>query len=158
MDSPISRFLQVDDLLATAAQPTPGQLDWLREQGFEAVLNLSTPTARNFVADEARMAMEAGLEYVHAPVDCSRLVPAHYELVRGVLAAFAGRKVLVHCAGNVKSSALVQLWRMKERGEDRARLTAELRDLGWHEPKWFDYLERMMREQPEAPGDLSAAA
>mgnify|MGYP000152856644 CR=1 FL=1 len=59
--------------------------------------------------EEARLAMEAGLAYVHAPVDCSRLEPAHYELLRGVLRTFEGRRVLVHCAGNVKSSALVAL-------------------------------------------------
>lgn len=143
MDSPIFRFLKVDENLATAAQPAAEDMRWLRAQGFEAVVNLSTPTARNFVPEEARHAMEAGLDYVHAPVDCGRLAPAHYELLAGALHAFRGRKVLVHCAGNVKSSALVQLWRMKERGEDRDRLTAELRALDWHEPKWFDYLARM---------------
>lgn len=154
MDSPIFRFQRIDALLATAAQPTADQIPWLAAQGFEAVVNLSTPTARNFVADEARRVMDAGLAYVHAPVDCSHLEPSHYEVLRGVLHAFRGRKVLVHCAGNVKSSALVQLWRIKERGEDRDRLVEELRVQGWHEPKWFDYLERMTA----APGEVSRAA
>ncbi len=155
MDSPISRYLRVDALLSTAAQPTAEQIPWLRAQGFEVVVNLSTPTARNFVPDEARLVLDAGLAYVHAPVDCSRLEAAHYEVLRGVLQAFQGRKVLVHCAGNVKSSALVQLWRMKERGEDRVRLTEELRALGWHEPKWFAYLER--RSAGGADGAARAA-
>ncbi len=146
MDSPIFRYRQVDDRIATAAQPTPEHFPWLKDQGFDVVVNLSTPTARNFVADEARLAMDAGLAYVHAPVDCSRLEPAHYEVLRGVLRAFEGRKVLVHCAGNVKSSALVQLWRIQEKGEDRERLTEELRSLDWHEPKWFAYLDRMSGE------------
>lgn len=154
MDSP-PRFQRIDDLIATAAQPTAEQIPWLKAQGFEVVVNLSTPTARNFVHDEARLVMDAGLAYVHAPVDCSRLEPAHYEVLRGVLAAFRGRKVLVHCAGNVKSSALVQLWRIKERGEDRARLVEELRALDWHEPKWFVYLERMTAG---APDDAARAA
>ena len=45
---------------------------------------------------------------MHAPVDGSRLGPAHHELLGGVLRAFQGRRAL-----------------------------------GWHEPKWFDDLERM---------------
>jgi uncharacterized protein (TIGR01244 family) len=143
MASPIQRYVQVDERLATSAQPGPADFAWLREQGFEAVVNVSTPSARNFVADEAARALGAGMAYVHAPVDCSRLEPAHYELLRGALAAFAGRKVLVHCAGNVKSSALVTLWRHLERGEPLAPLEAELRAQGWHEPKWFDYFARM---------------
>ncbi len=155
MDSPIPRFQRIDDRVATAAQPAAEHVPWLEAQGFEVVVNLSTPTARNFVLDEARLVMDAGLAYVHAPVDCSRLEPAHYEVLRGVLEAFRGRKVLVHCAGNVKSSALVQLWRMKERGEDPERLTDELRALGWHEPKWFDYLARMTAD---APREASRAA
>ena len=43
----------------------------------------------------------------------------------------------------MKSSALVQLWRIKEKSDDRERLTEELRSLDWHEPKWFAYLDRM---------------
>lgn len=143
MHSPIERFVEVDDLLATAAQPGPEGIAWLRERGFDAVVNLSTPTARNFVHDEARLVMEAGMAYVHAPVDCSRLEPAHYEVLRGVLDAFRARKVLVHCAGNVKSSALVALHRHLARGEPLEPILAALRAQGWHEPKWYEYLERM---------------
>jgi uncharacterized protein (TIGR01244 family) len=143
MSSPIERYVEVDDRLATAAQPGPAAIDWLKAQGFEAVVNLSTPTARNFLPDEARRVMEAGMAYVHAPVDCSRLDPSHYEVLRGVLEAYAGRKVLVHCAGNVKSSALVLLYRHLELGEALEPLVAELRARGWHEPKWYDYFARM---------------
>lgn len=143
MDAPIPRFVAVDERLATSAQPGPEDIAWLKAQGFEAVVNLSTPSARNFLGDEPRLVTDAGMAYVHAPVDCSRLEPAHYEVLRGVLAAYRDRKVLVHCAGNVKSSALVHLYRMKERGEPREPLLEELRAQGWHEPKWFEYLERM---------------
>ena len=143
MDSPIERYVEVDALIATAAQPGPEAIAWLRGHGFEAVVNLSTPTAKNFLRDEARLVLEAGMAYVHAPVDCSRLVPEHYEVLEGVLGAFRGRKVLVHCAGNVKSSALVALYRHLARGEPLAPLVDGLRAQGWHEAKWFDYFERM---------------
>lgn len=83
------------------------------------------------------------MAYVHAPVDCSRLEPAHYEVLRGVLDAWRGRKVLVHCAGNVKSSALVLLYRHLALGEPLEPMVAALRAQGWHEPKWYDYFARM---------------
>jgi uncharacterized protein (TIGR01244 family) len=146
MNAPIERYQEVDALLATAAQPRPADVAWLHEQGFEVVVNLNTPTARNFVADEARLVMEAGMAYVHTPVDCSRLEPSHYEVLRGVLDAYPGRKVLVHCAGNVKSSALVALHRHLARGEPLEPIVAELRAQGWHEPKWYDYFARMSAE------------
>jgi len=141
--SPIPNFQAVGELLATAAQPAPHDFAWLREQGFQAVINLSTPTAKNFLSDEAKLAMEAGLTYVHAPVDCSNLVPEHYAVVKGLLDALTSKKVLLHCAGNVKSSGLAHIYRVRELGEDRGHLRRALQAQGWHEPKWFHYFDRM---------------
>ncbi|MGC4115821.1 MAG: protein tyrosine phosphatase family protein [Myxococcales bacterium] len=143
MSSPIESFQVVNDQLATAAQPEAQDFAWLREQGFQAVINLSTPTARNFLHDEAKVAMESGLAYVHAPVDCSKLTPEHYEVVKGLLEAFAGKKVLLHCAGNVKSSGLAHVYRVRKLGEDSRRLRAELETQGWHEPKWYRYFDQL---------------
>jgi len=143
MHSTIERFQIVDDALATAAQPAAEHFSWLKQQGFDAVVNISTPTARNFLRDEATIAMAAGLDYVHAPVDCTSLDVQHYETLRGVLSAFKGKKVLVHCAGNVKASGLMHLYRVKELGQQAAPLREQLRMQGWHEPKWFAYFDRM---------------
>lgn len=143
MSPPIEKFQVVNERLATSAQPGPSDFGWLRAQGFEAVINVSTPTARNFLPDEPRLALDAGLAYVHAPVDCSRLVPEHYAVVRGLLGAFEGKKVLLHCAGNVKSSGLAHIYRVRELGEDRQQLRAELVAQGWHEPKWHRYWDEL---------------
>lgn len=143
MTAPIPRFQMVNETLATAAQPAPEHLSWLRERGFGVVINVSTPTARSFLLDEARLAMEAGLTYIHAPVDCSRLVPHHYGMVKALLDTFRGQKVLLHCAGNVKSSGLAHVYRVRELGEDAARLRAELQEQGWHEPKWYAYFDQL---------------
>lgn len=143
MSSPIESFQLVNDRLATAAQPAAEDFAWLREQGFQAVINLSTPTARNFLPEEPTLALESGMAYVHAPVDCSNLTPDHYAVVKGLLEAFEGKKVLLHCAGNVKSSGLAHIYRVKELGEDRRRLRDELEAQGWHEPKWYRYFDQL---------------
>lgn len=129
--------------LVTAAQPREGDIARLRAMGFDAVVNISTPTARNYLPDEARQVLDAGMAYVHAPVDCSRLAPEQYAMVRGALQAFVGKKVLLHCAGNVKSSAMAHIYRVKELGEPSQPLRQELERNGWHERKWFDYFEAM---------------
>ncbi len=143
MSTRIPNYQDVTPSLATAAQPAANDFTWLRQQGFEAVINVSTPTAKNFLADEARLAMEAGLAYVHAPVDCTNLVPGHYAVVKGLLDAFSGKKVLLHCAGNVKSSGLAHIYRVRELGEDREKLRHALQAQGWHEPKWYRYFDQM---------------
>jgi len=143
MLSALPRFRQETDHLVTAGQPRAEDFAMLREQGFEAVVNISTPTARNFLPDEARHVLAAGMAYVHAPVDCSNLTPEHYAMVRGALGAFAGKKVLLHCAGNVKASGLAHVYRVKELGEPQGALREALQDNDWHEPKWFAYFDAM---------------
>jgi len=141
--SAIDRFREETPLLATAAQPKAEHFDWLRAQGYEAIVNISTPTARNFVADEPRLVMEKGMTYVHVPVDCSALAEDHYRLVSGVLKSVEGKKVLLHCAGNVKASAFAHLFRVKELGQDAGTLRSELRQREWHEPKWYAYFDAL---------------
>ena len=130
-------------MLATAGQPAPDDFEKIRAAGFDAVVNLSTPTARNYVADEARRALDAGLTYAHLPVDCGQLQPVQYEVVRGVLASLAGRRVLLHCAGNVKASAMAHIFRTRELGETASALRDRLRTQDWHEPKWYAYFDAM---------------
>ena len=143
MSTRIPNYQDVSSSLATAAQPGSADFTWLRQQGFEAVINVSTPTAKNFLADEAKLALDAGLAYVHAPVDCTSLTPQHYAMVKGLLDAFSGKKVLLHCAGNIKSSGLAHIYRGRELGEDRAQLRQALQAQGWHEPKWYRYFDQM---------------
>ena len=143
MTVPISNYQEVTPSLATAAQPAAADFTWLRERGFDVVINVSTPTAKNFLPEEAKLAMDARMAYVHAPVDCSNLTPEHYGMVKGLLDVFSGKKVLLHCAGNVKSSGLAHVYRVRELGEDREHLRQALQVQGWHEPKWFKYFDRM---------------
>ncbi len=141
--SSISRFREETPLLSTAGQPTAEHFDWLKAEGYEAIINISTPTAKNFVSDEPRLVMEKGMAYVHVPVDCSALAPDHYRLVSGVLKSVAGKKVLLHCAGNVKASAFAHIFRVKELGHDPEALRTELRQREWHEPKWYNYFDAL---------------
>ncbi len=143
MTSTLPRFREETDRLATAGQPAAQDFPVLRTQGFDVVVNISTPTARNFLADEARIVIDAGMTYVHAPVDCTHLTPDHYAVVRGVLGAFPGKKVLLHCAGNVKASGLAHVYRVKELGEAAGPLRDALRRNDWHEAKWHEYFDAM---------------
>jgi len=129
--------------LATAAQPTKEHFAWVKEQGFEVVVNVSTNTARNFLRDEDVIVAAAGMQYVHSPVDCSNLQPSHYETLRDVLRSLTGKKALVHCAANVKASGMVHVYRVRELGQDAHTLRAALRAQGWHEAKWFTYFDQM---------------
>jgi protein tyrosine phosphatase (PTP) superfamily phosphohydrolase (DUF442 family) len=137
------KFHKYEDFLASGAQPTPEQFGELAEQGWEVVVNLSPTSTRNALRDEAAIVDGLGLDYVHFPVDCSALRPSHYLVFKGILAGFEGRRVFVHCGGNIKSSTLIHMYRVLERGVPADESLAELRSIQNPEAKWFAYFESM---------------
>jgi len=136
-------FHRYDDRLASAAQPTAEELGQLRDEGFEAVVNLSPASTRNALGNEAALVEGLGMDYVHFPVDCSNLRPLHYRSFRGILRGLEGRKVLVHCGGNIKSSNLVFMYQVLELGIPADQALAELKTIQDPEQKWFAYFEGM---------------
>jgi protein tyrosine phosphatase (PTP) superfamily phosphohydrolase (DUF442 family) len=129
--------------LASSAQPTSGQLAGLKDFGFEAVVNISPSSTRNAVKDEAEVVETAGLDYVHFPVDCSKLRPLHYLTFRGILNALEGKKVLIHCGGNIKSSNLLHMYFTLEKEIPEELSLAELKAIQDPETKWFDFFKSM---------------
>lgn len=49
----ILNFLPISDGLATAGQPTSEQFAFVREAGYERVINLAPADSSNAIADEA---------------------------------------------------------------------------------------------------------
>lgn len=144
MTSPIRAFFRLDDTLGTGAQPTPEGLDWVAAQGYRSVLNVNTADARSFLANEGELLAAKGVRYVHHPIDCALLTPEKYEGFRAALAALeADGPVFVHCAGNVKVTGMMHIYRIRERGESPARVSADLAKLPELEPKWYAFFERM---------------
>ncbi len=143
MQAPIRQYHQVDDRIATGAQPSPQDFAWLRDQGFSAVVNLNIPSARNYLRDEASLVRAQGMEYVPFPVDCSKLTPEIYDAFRERMKASGSGRVFVHCAANVKSTALMHAYRVRELGHDRQASLQETRRLTDLEPKWFDWFQAL---------------
>lgn len=139
----IERFHRYHDGLASGAQPSVDDLSELKNTGWEVVVNLSPASTKNALADEARVVEGLGLDYVHLPVDCSFLRPYHYQSFRGVLKSLEGRRVFVHCGGNIKSSNLIHLYRVLEEGVEPLASLAELQTIQSPEPKWFTYFDAM---------------
>lgn len=156
MTSPIPTFFRLDDSLSTGGQPSAEALPWLAEQGFASVLNVNTSTARSFVPAEGELLAKAGVRYVHHPIDCAVLTREKYEGFRDALNALLPHgPVFVHCAGNVKVTGLMHLYRVLERQEPLERVSADLARLPELEPKWYELFARLgaapaAEEEPRA--------
>jgi ribosomal protein L11 methyltransferase len=106
----------VDARIATAGQPRPEHFEQLAQQGFEAVINLAMPSSPNFLADEDALCTRTGMRYRHLPVPFDAPQIAHVDAFRAAMRELAGRKVLVHCALNMRASAFVFLHRVLDLG------------------------------------------
>jgi len=110
--SEIYSFRAVGDRLGTAGQPTQTQFQTVRENGFEAVINLALPTSDNAIPNEGSVVTSLGMSYVHIPVDFKAPMSQDFRAFCRVMAAFDDRPVFVHCAANMRVSAFVFLYRV----------------------------------------------
>jgi len=149
--SSIFNYREVSASLGTAGQPAADQFAMIREAGYEVVINLALTTSDNALAHEGSLVAGLGMAYLHIPVDFTRPTAADFEAFAGVLDAFRGRRVFVHCAMNMRVSAFVFVYRVL-RGE-ATRLEA-LRDLTaiWEpDGTWSRFIEDRLVD-----GDVSA--
>lgn len=137
----IPQFHAYDALLASAGQPAPEHFQQLAQEGYAAVVNLSTPDARNALSNEALLVQQSGMQYLHFPIDCTALKPQHYLIFRGIMDGLKGKKVLVHCGANIKSSAMLQLYRSLSKGQNPGLSLDELHQIQQPEQKWLNYFE-----------------
>jgi len=120
----VRNFQSISAELSSAGQIGYAQIPLLDEEGYQVVVNLA-------VADEERngregfLVAEAGLAYVHIPVDWEAPSLEDLELFFDVMEANEGRKVFVHCFANMRASAFVYLYRTLVQGvaEEEARAT-----------------------------------
>lgn len=139
---------QVFDWLWSSGQLSRADIARLRAIGVELVVNLALPTSSNALAGEAELVTCEGLSYVQIPVEWESPRPAQFDQFVGVLHAFAGRPVWVHCAKNMRVSAFLYLYRRLVLGEAETDARFPM-DRVW-EPNtiWQGFIGDVMRRHP----------
>ncbi|MBK7998243.1 MAG: protein tyrosine phosphatase family protein [Verrucomicrobia bacterium] len=122
----IRGYRRLDDHLATSGMPAPEHFAAMRAEGFEVVINLALPTSDFAMANEGELVSAQRMTYVHIPVNFEAPTADDFQRFASVMDAFAGRKVFVHCAANMRVSAFVFLNRMRTRSVPRAQAEADL--------------------------------
>lgn len=108
----ISNYREYSDTFASAGQPTAGQLEALREAGFERVVYIAWTDHRNSLEHEDRLVKSLGMQYLHIPVDWEAPTPADFYLFAGAMQQAPGAKTFLHCQVNYRASAFSFLYRV----------------------------------------------
>jgi protein tyrosine phosphatase (PTP) superfamily phosphohydrolase (DUF442 family) len=139
--SDIYNFRAIADGLGTAGQPTEGQFQAVRESGFGAVVNLALPTSDNAIADEGSVVTRLGMAYVHIPVNFGAPTAEDFSAFCGVMKAFEGRRVFVHCAANMRVSAFVFLYRVLHQNVSEVEAARDLRAIWEPDEVWGRFIQ-----------------
>lgn len=139
----IPKYYKYNDLIASGAQPSIHHFETLKEEGFEVIVNISPVSAKNAIKEEAMIVESLKMDYVHFPVDCSNLRPLHYHTFKGIMDGLEDKRVFVHCGGNIKSSNLLHMYHVLEKGWDESQSLKSLKKIQDPEEKWYQFFKKM---------------
>jgi protein tyrosine phosphatase (PTP) superfamily phosphohydrolase (DUF442 family) len=105
-------LVEISPTLLTAGQPNAAALTTLAAHGFAADIYLAPLTVHDAVRDEPEIVRAQGLAFIHIPIAFNEPDEADFARFTEALAAFRGRKVLVHCQVNMRASSMVFLHRV----------------------------------------------
>ncbi|MDD2768889.1 MAG: protein tyrosine phosphatase family protein [Methylococcus sp.] len=133
---------QVFDWLWSSGQLSERDILGLPALGIGAVVNLAPPTASNAMPAEADAVARLGLAYVQIPVDWNRPDPGQFGQFAGALKAFAGNKIWVHCAKNMRASAFIYLYRRLALAEDEEHAAYPMREIWTPNETWQAFIRQ----------------
>lgn len=141
MQITIKNFISHNQWISSGSRPTAEQIIELRQNGFDAVLNIVPLTAKNPLPDENVIVESLDMQYVHLPLDYTDVAPELYESFKNALHGLSTKKVFVHCGGNIYSSNLLHMFLVLETGMDESSSLQLV--LKVHTPSdiWFRFFE-----------------
>ncbi|MGL5794015.1 MAG: protein tyrosine phosphatase family protein [Waterburya sp.] len=123
MTSPLQQieaYLPISLTLATSGQPTTEQFADILSEGYSLIVNLATPASSNWNPDEQAIAQNLGMEYVGIPIDWESPTVNDFEQLADLLDQNPERKIWVHCAKNMRVSAMIYLYHRLRKGYSEA--------------------------------------
>jgi protein tyrosine phosphatase (PTP) superfamily phosphohydrolase (DUF442 family) len=103
-------FRKITDTLTTSGTVEPEELQALRAQQYEVLINLLPDTGAYAVSNERGIVESQGIEYIHIPVDFKRPTSSDYFQFATAIDRACEKKVHVHCAANYRVSAFCSLY------------------------------------------------
>jgi uncharacterized protein (TIGR01244 family) len=133
--SGVTNFSRLESTIACAGATTPAGVGEVKKLGYKTIINLrqaSEPGAD--VEAEQAAAKDAGIKYVHLPVNGASPDPAIVEQFIDAVGDPANQPVFVHCASGNRAAALWMIKRMVVDGWDADRASTEATALGLTSP------------------------
>jgi protein tyrosine phosphatase (PTP) superfamily phosphohydrolase (DUF442 family) len=139
----IFNYYQYSKKLAAGGQPTEEQLQFLKSEEYEVIVSISPTSTKNYLSKEAEIIENLGIHFIHFPIDCGNLQEIHYQTFKAIMDSIQNKKTFIHCGGNIKTSNLIHMYQVLEKGINEEDSLTELKKIQQPEEKWFHYFRKM---------------
>jgi len=127
----ITNFARVETTIACAGATNPEALAAIRAMGFASVINLREAHEDGVdIAGEEAAALEAGLRFVHLPLNSRSPDPAVAAKFLTIIGEPASQPAFIHCASGNRAAAMWLVKRLLVDRWDTEDARAEARALG----------------------------
>ena len=131
----VTNFAKLETTIACAGATTPAGVAEVKKLGYKAVINLRLASeAGADVEAEAAAAKEAGITYLHLPVNSASPDPAMVDKFLTAVSDPANQPAFVHCASGNRAAAFWMIKRLMVDHWDVDRASTEAASLGLTNP------------------------
>lgn len=143
---------QVFDWLWSSGQLSEADIANLSGMEIDVVINLALPSSSSAVPHEAEYVTREGICYIQIPVEWEQ--PEYAQLLQffGILNAFEGQRIWVHCAKNMRVSVFLYLYRRLCLSHSEEEATYPMREVWVPNAIWQTFMEYAMRRYQESSG------
>ena len=143
-DKSIINYRQLSDMLGTAGQPTREQFAAIANAGFQVVINLAMPASTNTLHHESELVSAQGMEYHHIPVVWEAPQKEDLQKFFALMDQNHERKILVHCALNMRVSCFVYLYRVLRLVYPSVSAWQDVLAIWTPNPVWQRFVDQML--------------
>ena len=146
----IKNYALVSQSLATAGQPTETQIEEIKENGFDAVINLGLLDQPYSLKNEKGKVESLGMRYVHIPIAFDSPNEEQFSQFIKAMDELEGKKVFLHCAANYRASSFAYLYeRIKEKWIVE-KADDYLKKVWEPNAKWRSFIESILKQKIKA--------
>jgi uncharacterized protein (TIGR01244 family) len=127
----VTNVARIESTVACGGATTPAGVIEIRKLGYAAIINLREASERGAeVEAEAAAARDAGLRFIHLPMNGTSPDPAAVDRFLSAIVDPDNQPAFVHCASGNRAAALWMIKRMVVDGWDADRASTEAAALG----------------------------
>jgi protein tyrosine phosphatase (PTP) superfamily phosphohydrolase (DUF442 family) len=145
----IEAFVPISPTIATSGQPNTKQFSDIQSEGYSLVVNLATPASSNWNPDEQAIVESLGMKYVSIAIDFEYPTLNDFENLADLLdensdwtpSTLRDRKTWVHCAKNMRVSAMMYLYHRLRKGYTEETSRRYLEQIWQPNEVWQNFIE-----------------